>query len=407
MENVLLRTLMNKDFYDNHKGDRCPEALFSADGKKIKRTIDCMVERYRRDVLPEEVQMYFISENPSLTTAQMHQYDALFHSIKNEQPMGTDVANDVLSKLFRKHVGDELVNLAVDLSNGDITTLQPLNDLLNKYNEDFTPTVKVEWNDTSYDTIMDMLEEHSRWKFNLPTIAQVVAGINSGMLIEVGARPNTGKTSFHASILAGPKGFLQQGAKCLVLVNEEKYDRVARRYASVASNYSEDELKVDRELGRKAYESIPNLTIQDSTGRNMSWVESVCKEYKPDIVVLDMGDKFATMHGYTRQDEALKANVIHARQIGKEYNCAIFYMSQLSADAEGKTVLNQSMMEGSKTGKAAEADLMLLIAANPAIGSNSDNNDPQRHINIVKNKLSGWHGRLVCNIDNITGRYRV
>ena len=407
MENVLLRTLMNKDFYDNHKGDRCPEALFSSDGKKIKRIIDCMIDRYRRDVLPEEVQMYFISENPSLTTAQMHQYDALFHSIKNEQPMGTDVANDVLSKLFRKHVGDELVNLAVDLSNGDITTLQPLNDLLNKYNDDFTPTVKVEWNDTSYDTIMDMLEEHSRWKFNLPTLAQVVAGINSGMLIEVGARPNTGKTSFHASILAGPKGFLEQGAKCLVLVNEEKYDRVARRYASVASNYSEDELKVDRELGRKAYESIPNLTIQDSTGRNMSWVESVCKEYKPDIVVLDMGDKFATMHGYTRQDEALKANVIHARQIGKEYNCAIFYMSQLSAEAEGKTVLNQSMMEGSKTGKAAEADLMLLIASNPAVGSNSDNNDPQRHINIVKNKLSGWHGRLVCNIDNITGRYRV
>ena len=82
-------------------------------------------------------------------------------------------------------------------------------------------------------------------------------------------------------------------------------------------------------------------------------------------------------------------------------------MSQLSAEAEGKVTLNQSMMEGSKTGKAAEADLMLLIAANPAIGNNSDNNDPQRHINIVKNKLSGWHGRLLCNIDNVTGRYKV
>ena len=37
-------------------------------------------------------------------------------------------------------------------------------------------------------------------------------------------------------------------------------------------------------------------------------------------------------------------------------------MSQLSAEAEGKIYLNQAMMEGSRTGKAAEADLMLLIA---------------------------------------------
>ena len=45
----------------------------------------------------------------------------------------------------------------------------------------------------------------------------------------------------------------------------------------------------------------------------------------------------------------------------------MFYMSQLSADAEGKVLLNQSMMEGSRTGKAAEADLMVLIAKDPVV----------------------------------------
>jgi len=115
------------------------------------------------------------------------------------------------------------------------------------------------------------------------------------------------------------------------------------------------------------------------------------------------------MYGYSRQDEALKANVIHARQIGKEYGCAIFYMSQLSAEAEGKTILNQSMMEGSKTGKAAEADLMILVARNPDVGDNTNTSqeDPQRHLNIVKNKLTGWHGRLICNLDHERARYKV
>ena len=49
----------------------------------------------------------------------------------------------------------------------------------------------------------------------------------------------------------------------------------------------------------------------------MSWVESVCKSYKPDILILDMGDKFARTAGFSRPDEALKANAIYARQIAK------------------------------------------------------------------------------------------
>ena len=81
-------------------------------------------------------------------------------------------------------------------------------------------------------------------------------------------------------------------------------------------------------------------------------LRSVCKSYKPDIVVLDMGDKFARTGGFARPDEALKANAIHAKQIAKMHECAIFYMSQLSAEAEGKIYLNQAMMEGSRTGKA-------------------------------------------------------
>ena len=400
---------MNKDFYDNNKGDKCPDTLFSTDCKKVKKVIDKMISTYRRDLHPEEVHMFFISKNPPLTTAQMHQFDALFHSIQNQQPMGNDVANDIMSNLFRKQVGDELVNLAVDLSNGDITTLQPLKDLIHKYNDDFTPMTTVEWEDISFKTLMEMRSKDSRWKFNLPTLAQVVPGINAGQLIEIGARPNTGKTSFHASLLASPGGFIEQGAKCMVLVNEEKYNRVMDRYVTCVSGIADNQIVSRQDEADKMYSTIENmLWVKDSTGEYMDWVERVCKSYKPDIVVLDMGDKFAKTNSNIRQDEALKANVIQARQIGKEQNCAIFYMSQLSAEAEGKIILNQSMMEGSKTGKAAEADLMVLIACNPDVGGKTNPNDSsQRHLNIVKNKLSGWHGRIICNLDFMTGRYEV
>jgi RecA-family ATPase len=130
----------------------------------------------------------------------------------------------------------------------------------------------------------------------------------------------------------------------------------------------------------------------------MAWVEAVVKASNPDIVVLDMGDKFASKTS-DKSDVYLKEAAIHARHIAKEYDCTVIWMSQLSAVAEGKVYVDQSMMEGSKTGKAAEADLMVLISKNPQV-EGSDEQDTQRHLNIAKNKLQGgWHGVVHCELD--------
>jgi hypothetical protein len=229
--------------------------------------------------------------------------------------------------------------------------------------------------------------------------------VNAGHLIEIGARPNTGKTSFHASLIAAPGGFAHQGANCIILCNEEGYHRVGARYLTAATGMTMQEVKNNPSKARDLYAPVKErIKIKDATGRDMAWVESICKSYKPDIVILDMGDKFARTGGFARTDEALKANAVHARQIAKQHECAMFYMSQLSADAEGKVLLNQSMMEGSRTGKAAEADLMVLIAKNPVVDG-QDEEDTQRHLNVVKNKLTGWHGVVHCELEYRTARY--
>jgi hypothetical protein len=265
MELSLIRTLMDKSFYDDNRGARCPDRLFSADVRMI----------------------------------------------------------------------------------------------LEQYGDDFLPNLNVEWDDIEIETLLAKADLEARWTFNINSLTRKVEGVNAGHLIEIGARPNTGKTSFHASLIAAPGGFAHQGANCIILCNEEGYHRVGARYLTAA-----------------------------------------------DIVLLDMGDKFAKTGGFARMDEALKANAVHARMIAKQHECAVFYMSQLSAEAEGKVLLNQSMMEGSRTGKAAEADLMVLIAKNPPVDGQEEE-DTQRHLNVVKNKLTGWHGVVHCELDYKTARYTV
>jgi len=405
MELSLIRSLMDKTFYDDHRGAKCPDRLFSKDVRKIKQTLDKAIDIYERTVTPDEIEALFLANNPSMTTAQKQGYTALFNNIKKEQPLGTDIAQEVLSKLFQQVVGEDIANLGFDYVNGAKSSLEPLRNLLELYGDDFTPNLNIEWDDISIETLLAKNDLEARWTFNIPSLTRKLDGINAGHLIEVGARPNTGKTSFHASLIASPNGFAHQGAKCVILCNEEGYHRVGARYLTAATGMTVQEVKNNPAQAQTRYKPVfDNIKIRDASNRDMAWVESVCKAYKPDILVLDMGDKFARTGGFSRPDEALKANAIHARQIAKTYECAVFYMSQLSAEAEGKIVLNQAMMEGSRTGKAAEADLMVLIAKNPQV-EGQDEEDVQRHLNIVKNKLSGWHGTVHCELDYKTARY--
>ena len=282
--------------------------------------------------------------------------------------------------------------------NGTQTTLEPLRRLVEEYNDDFLPNLQVSWDDISMETLLQLNDLEARWKFNIPTLQRRVEGVNDGHLIILGARPNTGKTSFHANMIAGPNGFVEQGARCIVLVNEEAYHRVGARYLSAATGMSLIDIKNNPAKAGMLYRKISdNLLVKDCTGKDLSWVEQLVKTCNPDILVLDMGDKFAVKSS-DKSDVYLKDAAIYARNIAKQYGCAIFWMSQLSAEAEGRVSPNQSMLEGSKTGKAAEADLMILISKDPLVSGAEEESDI-RHLIIAKNKLSGWHGQIDCRLD--------
>tara|TARA_R100000734_G_scaffold4872_1_gene4320 strand:+ start:28 stop:1254 length:1227 start_codon:yes stop_codon:yes gene_type:complete len=406
MELALIKTLLDREFYNQHKGIRCPDKIFSKDVRKIKQALDAAMETYDSDFTVSDLQAVFNRINASMTTATRTAYEDLFKRIEIAEPIKQEIANDTLSQLFQQHVGDRVANLGFDFVNGTENSLEPLRKLLEEYKDDFTPNTRIEWDDHSFDTVLALSQQETRWKINIPPLADRVEGISGGHFIVVGARPNTGKTSFHASLIAAEGGFAHQGAKCILLTNEEAYNRVVLRYIGASSKMCiKEELPNNIALARSRYKPVADkINIKDSTGKDMAWVESVVKQERPDIVVLDMGDKFAPPNSNDRPDITLRIAAIHARNIAKEYNCAVFWMSQLSAEAQDKTAPNMSMLEGSKTGKAAEADLMILIGMSAEV--EGEENNGMRYINIAKNKLSGWHGRIPALLDVKRGIYR-
>lgn len=405
MELTLIRSLMDKDFYDETRGNRCPEKLFTKDIRKIKSTIDTAMDQYQRDLTVDEVQALFFAANPTLTTAQKHAYQLQFDRIRKEDVMGADIATEVLSNMFRQVVGEEVANLGFQYVNGDQTTMEPLRNILDQYQEDFTPSIRINYVDNSIDNLTAIAANNTKWQFNIQSLHHSVQGLDNGMLFVIGARSNVGKSSFHSSLCAAPHGWAHQGAKILVLCNEEKPERVASRYMTAATGMTMAQIIADKTTAHRLYDPIKdNLKFVDATGKTMKWAEAVIKKHKPEIVVMDIGSKFAEDGASSNNHETLKANAVYARNIGKMYGCLVVYCTQLSAEAEGKIVLSQAMIEGSKTGLAGESDLMILVARNPPMNDQTED-DGMRYLNIVKNKISGVHRIVNCEFDYQTGVY--
>ena len=162
MELALIRSLMDKEFYEDYKGTKCPDKLFSKDIRKIKQTLDYSMVKYERDLTPEELKALFMTNNSTMTTANKQVFDALFNQLGKQKPMTKEIAQDVLSSLFRQAIGEDIANIGFDYVNGSHSSLEPIRHILEMYGDDFTPNLNVEWDDMDIETLLAKNELEAR-----------------------------------------------------------------------------------------------------------------------------------------------------------------------------------------------------------------------------------------------------
>lgn len=403
----LVKALCNKSIYDSV--GNIPVTAFDKEPKRIVEAIISAQETYNKDLQVSEIETLFYSSNSSLTKAQEDSYKLLFAKIKQSDDINIDVAKDAMQSLWRQEVGRKVSELGFSLMEGQVLSLDPLAKLVDEYASGFvTDASPFSGIDLDPQNLIKSLDVQTKWAFNVSSLAEKVSGVSAGHFVVVGSRPETGKTSSHASFAMGPNGWIEQGATVHVLCNEEPPNRVAMRYLSSATNQSEDQLSEGESKinGEWKKERLFIDRIEEEDG--IDGIEAHLKEHRPDILVIDMLDKVtlpsSVASGAIPQHEKLREVYRRTRDLATRYSCSIFGYSQLSADAEGRVNLNLSMMENSRTGKASEADLMILIGKYAMIEGASEN-DPRRVFNIAKNKISGWHGQINVMLDGRVARY--
>lgn len=403
MDIQILKSCLSNEFFEANKG-RLKPALFEDELRDLFEVIHDAHEKYSHDLTADEVLALWKVQNPVATRSEKASFEDLISTVEETTPLSTDIAQEVITGLWKRELGRSIASLGIDLSEGREEAVAKLKTLLERTNDDFRPD---DFGEATTDDLEQLLAEASddnRWQFNISTLSNHVYGIGPGEFGIIFARPETGKSTFGVSIAAGPDGFCEQGARVLYLGNEEKTIRTKLRAYQAYTGMTVAEIRENPVVARRKYSEIKdNLIMKDTQEWDLDKIEAYIAYHKPDVVIVDQADKVMISGAYDAGHERLRELYRRLRETAKRYDCAVLGVSQASADAEGRTRLTFAMMEGSKTGKAAEADLIIGIGKHAADSDGEP--DYSRFITVSKNKLSGWHGTIVVQIQPEIGRY--
>jgi len=403
VDNILLNKLLSYEFYSANK-TRLKNTLFDNEARDLYMTIATAHDKYERDISPAELSILYDNAFPIATDAYRSGVKTAIQNIVSSEDVADDVATDVISGLWQRAAGTTIANLGLEVSEGNPEAFATLSALLDQYREGFTPDVKYDFTTSDTQALLETASDASRWKFNLKPLHEKVYGIGPAEFASIFATPNVGKTAMMVTLCFGPDGFADQGARVLYVVNEEKSERTKLRAQMCRSGMTLEEIELDPEKAYRKWQEIDDKVFMlDIHEYTLDQLKGVAEFVKPDVIVIDQGDKLNISGQFGASHERLRELFRSLREFSKKANAAVITMSQASNEARGKTRLSPFEMEGSKIGKSAELDLIIGIGALESDGEP----DMTRYLTIGKNKLNGYHGTVTCFLQGEISRYVV
>ena len=402
IEKQVIALCLRKEFWDKAKNILSKE-MFPKEYSTIFDTINSSQQKYEVDLTVDELLALHRDRYPAMPESTRNNIEEEIENLKGVAPTNMSMAFDLLFNLWRRDKAREIGDKALAIWTGqsdDFGVLQRIIDSAIKEDPEQHETFTI-----IKDTLKDLIANETKtcdFKFPLKPLYSQVMGLNKGDLGIIFARPEVGKTSFCCYLASE---YVKAGHKVFYWANEERATRLKIRIFCSMLGMSKDELYDNVENCSNKLQDMEvedKLTVIDSVGTDISEIQSYCDLNKPDIIFVDQLDKIKVRGNFNRGDERLKELYSSAREIAKRNNCLVWAVSQAGADAEGKQIINYDMLDGSKTGKAGEGDIIIGIGRN-----NGDYDlDPTRFLTISKNKVNGVHSTVTCEMDVKTGIFK-
>ena len=398
----LLKSLLTREFYEKFKKYN----LGSLYNHNIYKTVNSIYENDKElNYISTEflVDVYEKHYGSRMGHQQLSSDKKIIFDLDKVKELNNKTVEYILQLTLKKNKAEELTKKSFALVNNpekydfsEIKTfVKNINDVEKEYES------KMDRVDVDPLRLIEEEEEEGSIKFNIPSLQNATKGIGSGNFIIIFARPEAGKSAFWISLVANKNGFAEQGKKCHAFINEEPAKKTFLRLVSCWTGVPKFEIKEKINQVRAEWSTVKdNVFVYDCVGINMHDLNNYCDENEVDIVIIDQLDKVNIREKFDKQHEKLKEIYKQARELAKRKNILVIGVSQANADAHNQQRVDFNWLDNSRTGKAGEADLII------GIGKPRESvEEYERHLYLSKNKLTGDHADINCELEHTLSRY--
>ena len=353
----------------------------------------------------KDIDTYF-KVNPTLLDLDWNTFGTWFKLVKNSSLKQAD--QDIYTKIFTNLQGattsastKEILNYFVALDyaaqlldctnkfiSGKSLDLSEIPTIMGAYENEVERATKRQDNfsKTKLSEVIDKTFRKDGLEWKLEELNISVGPLHKGDFIVIGARPETGKTSFAVDQTCHMATQLPVDDTILWINNEEQGERIIlRAYQSVLNLDLKDILKDEPKSSSDYVKKMgkeDRIKIVDDPSISVHDIDRICKELKPKLIVINVLDKLVGFEGEKEVDRFRKL-AQWSRRLAKMYG-PVFAIAQADGSAEGQKWIYKDQLYGSKTGLQGEADVIITMGAvnNPLFMDT-------RFIHVPKNKLPG------------------
>mgnify|MGYP003111043987 FL=1 len=379
---------LKKDNY-NRVSNLIKKDYFPKEIGTIIDVINKLHKKYDNDISLEDVMLSHRDSFPAMPEATRLRVERDINSlftVKVQDELVADILHNFWKRTKAKQIGEQALDIFLGKSGDTSPLLSSVEDLKNNEVK-LSNTYSVLNEDI--ETSLNEFEREPEFKFP-SQIRDYVTGIDRQNLGVIFARPEIGKTSF-AAWLCG--WYVKNNLNVAYWGNEEPVRKTRMRVAKSIFELSRQEILLDRNsfIENYRHKVLPYATFMDCVGTSIQEIEDYCFRNEVDVVFIDQLDKVRIDGEFSRGDERLKELYARSRELAKRNKVAVWAVSQASYEAHGREIIDYSMLDGSKTGKAGEADII--------IGIGVSEHEDFRTLKFSKNKINGYHGSIVLRRD--------
>lgn len=424
-ETAILHMLKYKHSYTTIR-PHIKEHSISREGWLIIQAIDSYYKTYSKTEIDwDDLESYFfllkhkhLSEDRSIISRtifnNIREYDKELLSSKEVPPIIEDVISDLIQLDYASKIVEEGLNIANSKYGASLDNIASLVSDWEK-----TSTKISEKKSVFVEVDASVLKEavsSDGFEWRLHELNCSLGPLRLGDFVIVGARPETGKTTFAAQEATYMATQIKDERPIIWVNNEERSRKVMLRCIQSYFGITNKVLYDDLETWINKYKTIIGnkilLTDDDESYNNVKSLDKLFEEYNPCLIIFDQLDKVES-YSYTatkaeRDDLRLGHLYKWARNLAKKYG-PVIALSQVGGSGEGERWIYKHQLRGTTTDKQGEADAIVTIGMD---------NDPSleysRFIHVPKNKLFGGkysqeslrHGYFEVTIDPSIGRYK-